>query len=127
MDFAQLAFNYAGRYWDLGNGITAFVVVQMLGFLYGLGEKEEFLAKVREGRWLAITLTAVSGILYSLLVMVCYYAEGKILQSHPYLCGFASISTWALACRLAIIWAMTGLGLIVLVLDMKHQVRNSSY
>jgi hypothetical protein len=101
-DLAQLALAYSGRYWDLGNGITAFVVIQMLGFLYGL-ERQELLVQVRKERWLVITATGLSGIIYSSLVMVCHYAESVALQSDVDLDRFASLSGWALVCRLSVI------------------------
>lgn len=119
-DTVQLAHNYSGRYWDLGNAITVFAVVQMLGFLYALGEKKEFLNMVRNRRPLVAIFTIASGLIYCLLVFQCYSGENSALSKLlPHSQIFVSTSKSAMVYRILVIVLMTLLGSIVLALDWK--------
>lgn len=116
----QLVLDVSARYWDLGNMIAAFSAIQMLGFLYAMGEKTEFLAKVRENWALVAWLTAASGLIYCTLIYSCYYAESTVLASNTLAKSIEGTSWWALMCRQVIVALMTILGIGVLFLDRKQ-------
>jgi cytochrome c biogenesis protein CcdA len=76
----------AQKYWELGNAIVAFSVLQMLAFLYSLA-KQGFRDQVATRFWLVLVAIAFSAILYMVGVVVCYSAEmtlrGRLAESDP--------------------------------------------
>jgi uncharacterized membrane protein len=67
----------AQKYWELGNAIVAFSVLQMLAFLYSLA-KQDFRDEILKAYWPVVAATAVSAILYMIGVVVCYSAEMRL-------------------------------------------------
>jgi hypothetical protein len=116
-EIAGIGAAYVGRYWDLGNIVTAFAVVQMLAFLYSLGEKQTILEAVRQRKILVVSLIAISGVVYSTLVLLCYYAEIKAMSVSGFSSHLSSLSAWGAFGRLLIVLLMTAFGLVVLRLD----------
>jgi uncharacterized membrane protein YidH (DUF202 family) len=64
----------ADKYWELGNAITGFAVVQMILFLSALANKE-FRQHVVKRFSLVVTFSLVCSVLYALAVWLCFSAE----------------------------------------------------
>jgi hypothetical protein len=64
----------AQKYWDLGNAIVAFSVLQMLAFLYALAGKEFRRHVGQHYRFVQIGIFAGS-VTYIIGVIRCYYIE----------------------------------------------------
>jgi hypothetical protein len=71
------AIDLAQKYWDVANAIVAFSVLQMLAFLYALGN-HEFRGQVAKAYGFVISATAISSVLYVVGVVGCYFAERKL-------------------------------------------------
>ncbi len=67
----------AQKYWELGNAIVAFSVLQMLAFLYALATLS-FRDQIRARLGTVIGAIAISAILYGVGVMACYSAEMRL-------------------------------------------------
>jgi Na+-translocating ferredoxin:NAD+ oxidoreductase RnfA subunit len=64
----------SGKYWELGNAIVAFSVLQMLAFLFSL-PKKEFRTHVVRWFWSVVGLIMLSSIAYLVAVGVCFQFE----------------------------------------------------
>ncbi|HEY1422698.1 MAG TPA: hypothetical protein VGF20_04540 [Candidatus Acidoferrum sp.] len=64
----------SGKYWELGNAIVAFSVLQMLAFLYSL-PKKEFQTHVVRWFWGVVGLIILSSIAYIVAVRACFQFE----------------------------------------------------
>ena len=62
------------KYWEAGNAIVAFSVLQMLAFLYALA-KQDFREQIAKAFWPVVAAIVVSAILYAMGVEACYRAE----------------------------------------------------
>jgi hypothetical protein len=111
----RTAAEYAGRYWDLANIVTAFAVVQMVAFLYTLGERQAVLEAVRQRRCLVAGLMSISGVVYLSLIILCAYGEREAVNISD--SGLGSLARWGTLGRLLIILCATCLGLVILKLD----------
>jgi hypothetical protein len=109
--------NLAQKYWELGNAIVAFSVLQMLAFLYSLANKEFRAHVVRWYRFVRWAIL-VSSIVYIAGVICCYEAEISLR-------GARTVPTpWVLSAtlyaRAMIIAAYSALGAGVLIVGRRH-------
>jgi hypothetical protein len=61
-----------------GDALTAFVILQGLGFAVKLGDGGEFRKRVQDGAWFILVIIVASGFLYSALVWYCWKANAEI-------------------------------------------------
>jgi hypothetical protein len=61
-----------------GDALTAFVILQALGFAVKLGDGGEFRKRVQDGAWFIPVIIVASGFLYSALVWYCWKANSEI-------------------------------------------------
>ena len=76
----EIEFRYAEKYWTLGNGITAFAVVQDLGFAISF-PNSVFYCTILQDRWTVILFSFIvaSLFLYVLGIVMCARRERKLL------------------------------------------------
>lgn len=111
---AELRTDYAKKYFDLGNAVTGFAVVQMITFLVAFGTSKEFANQVASapGWNLVIAGSIGATALYLLAVAACGYAERRLLGgAEP---DVARALGWTVAGRLIAIAAISAFGLAVL-------------
>ena len=112
----------ADKYWEVGNAIVAFSVLQMLAFLYSLA-KQDFREQIAKVFWWVVGAILASAIAYMAGVEVCYRAEMTLrteLTSTDSAAIVLGLTRWA---RLAIIGIYSLFGIGVLLFGKRHAWR----
>ena len=76
---ANLERAYAEKFWQLGNIVTGFSLVQMITFLTALGTSEALQKNVKMDWAIVAGVIIGSGILYALAVVYCWRQETKLV------------------------------------------------
>jgi len=113
----NIASEIAKRYWDIGNIITAFGVIQMYAFLYAIGEKPIFLGYIRKGWGIIFASLIFGAVIYWLLIYGCYYAEMLAIDGFEKLEWIEKPSFIALIGRIIIIFIMLLMSIMAMVSD----------
>lgn len=102
--------DYTLKYFDLGNAITGFAVVQMIAFLIALGAKEGLAEKILISPGWRITIAAMSvgTLLYLAAVIGCGCVEAKLFPAAK------SLVIRTTAGRVTAIVAISGFGFFTL-------------
>ena len=100
----ELSLKFLDRLWNIANGITAFSVVQMLTFIYALQKLERLVANVEESPRITMAAIFVSGIVYSVIVLYCFFGERQILGNGDAPQNITRAVTIAGVGRLIVIW-----------------------
>lgn len=113
----NIASDMAKRYWEIGNIITAFGVIQMYAFLYAIGEKPILLNYIRKG-WGIIFMSLIFGsVTYWLLIYGCYYSEMLAIDGLEKLEQIEKTSFIAFIGRAIIIFMMLLMSIVAMVSD----------
>ncbi len=109
----------AQKYWEVGNAIVAFSVLQMLAFLYSLGTRA-FREQIAKVFWLVVGAIAVSAIAYMVGVEFCFRAEMTLRQEMALTDSAATVLRLTRWARLGIIGIYSLFGIGVLLFGKRH-------
>jgi hypothetical protein len=98
----------AERYWQLGNVVTGFVVLQSITFLFALADEGKF-CRIREAKDVLLLPGYLACLVYVLAVVFCYVAanefRAKADRSWVYTATMVGQLVIVAANSIGIIWA----------------------
>nr|WP_298687170.1 hypothetical protein [uncultured Dongia sp.] len=109
----------AEKYWDLGNAVTGFTVLQAIAFLYALSDQDKFeqIKKAKDLLWLPL---CIASSIYVAAVGFCYYAATQLNPAEAFVNVY-----WATMWGQVFVVATNTFGVVVLAwLIFHHHEKN---